>query len=451
MLLGERRQPQEAFLRAINPGSRAARELRLIRLESAVGSGESNDLVIRDDSVSRRHALVRRHRRKWQVIDRGSTNGTYVGERKAVDWIKLRDGEEVRFGGARFIFRSSGSSGLRAMRDLPVKRRASGLRALTVLIAVGLVGGFAASQYYLYRWYEAESDHSLSALPESSPASVAAAPSPPAATHEPSWLVRMNHWRELVGLPAVSSDPELDAAAKAHARYLVKHVLEGKEGELEGGGAHTEDPSDPWYTPAGLAAAQNSDVSPPCRNCIIVSASEHVDGLVAIPFHRLRILDPAVTNSGFGSYTEAGLKAAVLYMPVPDNAGTFAAPIEFPPGGSRVGLAIYQSGEWPDPLSSCPGYTAPTGLPITLELGRWLVANVSDYSFKVGDQTLPSCVFDAATYSNPDDGTQVEAREILKDWGTAVLIPRQPLTSGQTYTVSISVNGKTYSWSFSVR
>jgi pSer/pThr/pTyr-binding forkhead associated (FHA) protein len=84
-MLRGRSQPQEAFLLAVNPAASAARELRLIRLESSVGSDESNDLIIRDDSVSRHHALVRRRGSKWQVIDRESTNGTYVGERKAVD------------------------------------------------------------------------------------------------------------------------------------------------------------------------------------------------------------------------------------------------------------------------------------------------------------------------------------------------------------------------------
>ena len=215
MLLGGRKS-QEVFLLAVNPAAAAAREFRLIRLEYSVGCDASNDLRIGDDSVSRHHALVRRRRRKWQVIDRGSTNGTYVGESKAVDWINLRDGEEVRFGGARFIFRLGRSAGARATRDFPVTRRASGLRALTVLIAVGLVSGLAASQYYLYRWYQAKADHSHSATSaQSSPvsAAVAEATSHPAAGREPSWLTRANHWRELAGLAAVTRAPELDAAA----------------------------------------------------------------------------------------------------------------------------------------------------------------------------------------------------------------------------------------------
>ena len=450
----KRSKQQDAVLLAVNPTAESAREIGLIRLESSIGSGESNDVLIRDDTVSRRHALIRRQGRRWEVIDRGSANGTYVGKHKTVDWTRLHDGEEVRFGGARFVFRSGRAPGARAMGDFHVKPRASGVRALTVLIAVGLAGGFAASQYYLYRWYQAKADHShpiAMVQPSLASAAGAEASGNPRAGREPSWLARVNHWRELAGLPAVSSDPTLNAAAKAHARYLVKHVLEGKADELDGGGAHTEDPSDQWYTPAGLSAGQNSDVDPPCRDCMLVSASEHIDGLVTVPFHRLRILDPAVTKIGFGSYTEAGLKAAVLYMPVPDNAGTFVEPLEFPPDRSKIALAAYQSGEWPDPLTGCPGYNAPTGLPITLELGRWLAANVSDYSFKADGQILPSCIFTASTYNNPDEATQARGRNALQAYGAAVLIPRQPLTSGQTYAVSITANGKTYNWSFAVR
>jgi uncharacterized protein YkwD len=447
-------KPKVSFLLAVNPATAAARELRLIRLESSVGSGESNDLRIRDDSVSRHHALVRQWQNRWQVIDRGSTNGTYVGERKAIDWIVLGDGEEVRFGGARFIFRSGKRTGARATRDLPVRRRSSSVRVVTVLVAAGLVSGFAAKQYYLYRWYQARADHSRSALSVQSspkPAIVTEALSNPPAPSEPSWLQRVNHWRELAGLRTVSSTPELNAAAVEHSRYLVKHVLEGKIEEVNSGGAHTEDPSDPWYTRSGVAAAQSGDVTPPCRDCMSFSPSQHVDDFMAIPFHRLNVLDPALTKIGYGSYTENGFQAAVLYLPVPSEAGTpFTPPIEFPPDGSSVEFAAYQSDEWPDPLSSCPGYTAPSGLPITLELGRWIVASVSDYSLKVGERTLASCVFDASTYNNPDDATQARGRNGLKAYGAAVLIPRQPLTSGQTYAVSISANGKTYGWSFSV-
>ena len=77
------------------------------------------------------------------------------------------------------------------------------------------------------------------------------------------------------------------------------------------------------------------------------------------------------------------------------------------------------------------------------------MAEVTDHSVKAGNEMLDSCIFNASTYKNPD-GAQTMVREILQDYGAAVVIPRQPLVSGQTYLVSISTKGKTYSWSFRV-
>jgi uncharacterized protein YkwD len=461
MMLGGRRIAQEAFLLAVNPAARAMRELKLNRSESSVGSDDSNDLVIRDGTVSKRHALIRRRRGRWQVVDNGSTNGTYVGDQKAVAWITLHDGEELRFGGARFVFRSRKASGAPVPSDFPVQRRSSGLRTVMVLVAAGLVSGFAATQYLLYRSYQRQVASSRSTptaqelVQPPRPRSEAVSESP---NHTPvalapsssSWLERVNYWRALAGLAAVSGASKLSTAAEEHSRYLVKHALEGELDELAAGGAHTEELSDPWYTPAGLAAAQNGDVDPPCRGCPLFSAAQQIDDFLAIPFHRLAILDPQITEVGYGSYTEGGLQAAVLYLPVPRDAGTsFKQPIEFPPNGSTVGLAAYEP-EWPDPLSSCPGYASPAGIPITMELGRWLVPEVSGYSVEMGKQTLESCAFNASSYQNPNEAAQARARNILKAYGAVVLIPRAPLASGQTYGVSITVNGKTYSWSFSV-
>jgi uncharacterized protein YkwD len=461
-MLAGHRKAREAFLLAVNPALGAMREFRLSRQESSVGSDESNDLVVRGATISRRHALIRRRRSRWQIIDNGSTNGTYVGDQKAIVWITLRDGAEVRFGGARFVFRLGNASGARTISDFPVRRRSSGLRMVVVLVVTGLVSGFAVTQYFLYHSYQREN-----ALFRSAP-TVQGQAQPrlkskgvsessnhlPAvrAAHSSLWLKRVNYWRGIAGLAAVSGVAKLSAAAEEHSRYLVKHALEGKVDALAAGGAHTEEPSDPWYTPTGLAAAQNGDVAPPCEGCLLLSASQHIDDFLAIPFHRMPILDPQITEIGYGSYTERGLQAAMLYLPVPPEAETtFKQPIEFPPGGSSVGFATYQPGsEWPDPLSSCPGYVAPTGIPITLELGRWLIAEVSSYSVKAGNQTFESCVFNASTYNNPSEDAQTRARDILKAYGAIVLIPRQPLASSQTYTVSISANGKTYSWSFSV-
>lgn len=452
-MLGRHRGLKRASLFAVNPGTHATRVLRLTKPESSLGSEEADDLVVRDSSVSRRHALIRWHRGKWQIVDDGSTNGTYVGEQKVDAWTTLRDGADVRFGGARFVFRSEGAPSARSTSDFVVRKRGSRLRTIMVLTAACLVGGFAAMQFFLYRSYE----NALRPAPttRSSPKLGGVRGSPSrlnaASAGSFSWLERVNHWRELTGLAAVSAGLKLSSAAEDHSRYLVKHALEGRIDATAAGGAHTEEPTDPWYTPAGLAAAQNGDVDPPCRGCSLSSASQQIDGFVAVPFHRLAILDPLIRKMGYGSYTQDGLQAAVLYLPTPTSSGTtFKRPIEFPPNGSIVGFAAYEP-EWPDPLSTCPSYTAPAGIPITLELGRWMVPEVSAYSLKDGSKRLQICVFNASTYNNPSGAAQMRGRNILKGYGTVVLIPRQPLASGQTYVVSISANGKVYSWSFSVK
>ena len=147
------RKAREASLLAVNPTARATRDIKLGKSECSVGSEGSNDLVIHDGSVSRQHALIRLHRGRWQVIDRESSNGTFVGDRKATKWIALRDGQELRFGGARFVFRSGKPYPARTTSDLPVRERASKLRAIIVLVVAGLVIGFAATQYLIYRSY----------------------------------------------------------------------------------------------------------------------------------------------------------------------------------------------------------------------------------------------------------------------------------------------------------
>lgn len=456
---GGRRKSQEAFLLALNPQQGTARELVLAKTEVTIGSDGSNDLVVRGDSVSRRHARIRQHRGKWQILDNGSTNGTYVDDDKAVAWTTLRDGQQVRLGCVRFAFRSRKASGPGAS-GLPPRKRVFRLRTVVAVVVACLVTGFAATQYLLYRSdamtvTSASSASSVSrhGKPNRTHQALAASPRHHGlrAATSPPWLEQVNHWRALAGVRPISSSSALDDAAEKHSRYLVKHALEGKLSELVAGGAHTEDPSDPWYTPAGLAAAEHSDVDPPCKGCPLLSPSQQVDDFLVVPFHRMSILDPQLRRIGYGSYTEAGLQASVLYTPLgADAKKLFKKSIEFPPNGSTVGFAASES-EWPNPLTSCPGYGSPAGLPITLELGRWMSPTVSSHAVKVGTRTLKTCIFDASTYNNPNAGSQTRARRILKAYGAVVLIPRRPLTSDRVYHVSITADGTKYSWSFRVQ
>jgi hypothetical protein len=127
--------------------------------------------------------------------------------------------------------------------------------------------------------------------------------------------------------------------------------------------------------------------------------------------------------------------------------------VSFPPANSTVPLADMAYPEWPEPLTSCAGYRYPVGLPITLQLGADQIVSLSTYSLE--DQTtgqqLQSCGFDAATYTNPNLGQQAVGRSALKSFGAVVLIPREPLSPGHTYKVTMNIDGANDSWSFKVR
>jgi hypothetical protein len=75
---------------------------------------------------------------------------------------------------------------------------------------------------------------------------------------------------------------------------------------------------------------------------------------------------------------------------------------------------------------------------------------VSGYSFSQGGTALESCVLTEATYSNPDPAWQNLGRAILNERDAVIMIPRAPLTPGASYTVSITANSRTFTWTFSV-
>ena len=58
-------------------------------------------LVFSDDTVSRRHAELRREDGRWYLADLGSSNGTWVGGRRVYD-AEVFPGDEVRLGESRF-------------------------------------------------------------------------------------------------------------------------------------------------------------------------------------------------------------------------------------------------------------------------------------------------------------------------------------------------------------
>ena len=114
-----------ATLEIINEGALKGTRFRLERPIAHIGRGPSNEVRLRDESVSGSHATLTRRGARWVVLDLDSTNGTYVdGER--ISGERVVDGvSEIRFGGIKMVFRPIAGS---ADDDLMSTRAIVGVR-----------------------------------------------------------------------------------------------------------------------------------------------------------------------------------------------------------------------------------------------------------------------------------------------------------------------------------
>lgn len=72
--------------------------LELHQDEITIGRDVSNEIVISDPEVSRRHARLVEQREGYVIEDLGSTNGTFVNGQRLMGPHLLRPGEVVMFG-----------------------------------------------------------------------------------------------------------------------------------------------------------------------------------------------------------------------------------------------------------------------------------------------------------------------------------------------------------------
>ncbi len=258
----------------------------------------------------------------------------------------------------------------------------------------------------------------------------------------PTWLEYVNYIRSLAGLSPVVDNSDWSQGDWLHSRYMVKNDFIG----------HSEDPNNYWYSSEGDLAARTSNLLASSSHTTTDFAA--ISGWIQAPFHGVGILDPQLQQVGFGSFRQQDggfqMSAALdVLRGLRDLPEAVIFPIAWPGDGTSVPL-IAHSGEYPNPLSSCPGYSAPAGLPIILQVGAGeLSPQVTSHSFRSGSQELPHCVFSESTYFNPDRSAQSLGRAILDSRDAIVLIPENPLLPGNHYSVSITVNGEAHQWSFS--
>lgn len=278
-------------------------------------------------------------------------------------------------------------------------------------------------------------------LPTPTPTATPTATATPA---QPSWLQYVNQFRQAAKLHPLIENFDWSQGDWLHSRYMVKedHIT------------HHENTSSPWYTPEGDVAGRSGN--------IYVSSSTGTPDEWAInfwmsgPFHAVAILDPQLFQTAFASYREdvgfwqtgATLDWQRGLDALPQS---LAFPVIFPAHDGETWLSSYRGGEWPDPLSPCPGYVSPSGPPLILQLGSGNVTPVvTAHSFHRGGEPLPHCIFDETSYTNPSPSTQNSGRIILNSRDAIILMPREPLQLGESYTASVTANGVSYSWTFSV-
>ena len=261
------------------------------------------------------------------------------------------------------------------------------------------------------------------------------APLAPKSAHAaaPAWLDRMNMWRAIAKVPAVTENTTWSAGDYNHARYMVKNDIV----------THYETAGTPYYTVAGDTAARNSNLN--VNSTTSQTDVQAIDWWMQAPIHAMGIVDPRLTSTGFGSYREAGPGwefGAALDVGRGNSFTGGAYPVFFPGNGTTMPLTSHDGLESPEPLAACSGYTRPSGLPVFVMVGGYVDTTISGvHSFTGDGVALAHCVVDS---HNASIGSYLKSR------GAAMLIPKAPLVPGVRYVVSMTVNAKPYQWSFTV-
>lgn len=93
-----------AQLVVMDDAGKPRERISITRSPVVIGRLSTNDVVLSDPNVSRRHAELRRDGEDWVVVDLGSTNGTMVNGKLAKEQ-KLKDGDKISFGSSELLFK----------------------------------------------------------------------------------------------------------------------------------------------------------------------------------------------------------------------------------------------------------------------------------------------------------------------------------------------------------
>lgn len=88
-----------------------SRTIVLTEGDNVIGRDEGSAVRVDSSTVSRHHARIRVAGQDATLEDLSSKNGTFVGEHRIEGARPLKDGDEIRVGSARIVFRAAARSG----------------------------------------------------------------------------------------------------------------------------------------------------------------------------------------------------------------------------------------------------------------------------------------------------------------------------------------------------
>lgn len=130
--------------------------------------------------------------------------------------------------------------------------------------------------------------------------------------------------------------------------------------------------------------------------------------------------------------------------------GTAATePLYWPPQNNTAPFRQYNGGELPDPIAMC-GYTGPANPCMMLRLPTAVTGTSTGTFRNAANQTLDSCVYNQNTFTDPINPTwqALGRQEFLGGYNAVILVPKNPLVPGTSYSVTLNVGGQDYAWSF---
>ncbi|MFN2488946.1 MAG: FhaA domain-containing protein [Actinomycetota bacterium] len=93
----------EAKLVVLDAAGATEEHISITEVPVTIGRQSTNDVVLSDPNVSRRHAELRRNGDRWVLVDLGSTNGSTVNGKPAREQ-ELDHGDRLSFGTSELVF-----------------------------------------------------------------------------------------------------------------------------------------------------------------------------------------------------------------------------------------------------------------------------------------------------------------------------------------------------------